>query len=275
MAANWKSADKETRVYCSTVAYILRERHTELSKAGGTGHLATNNSIHAGSMKEAKQRGTEGDHMNNSKLNESGVILCRPTIDSISLEEIKEKKVELQHMIDSLEEAIETKKSALQNIRSFSVPSINQHNHHLNRVAMESSATMICGNANLDFSTTDMRRPNQLGRTHQAIQGTQMPMIEGSYGENEIEFPAIAAVDHRAMLSNMMSTNRTYAKPFSFCTEIRSLGEQRRRSAPECRQTYEHGQFNAMFAARELGDADTAVVGMGMSSEAHEKDPYF
>jgi hypothetical protein len=187
MAANWKRADKETRDYCSTVAYILRERHTELSKAGGTGHLATNDSIQAGPMKEAKQRGTEGYHMNNSTLNESGVVFYLPMIDSISLEDIEEKTVELQRMIDRLDEAIETKKSVLhslknnENIRSFSAPSINQNNYRLNRVAMDSSARMICGNANLDFSTTEIRCPNQPGCTHEAIQGTQMPMIQGSY----------------------------------------------------------------------------------------------
>ena len=33
---NWKSADKETRDYCSTVMCPIRERQTELSEAGRT-----------------------------------------------------------------------------------------------------------------------------------------------------------------------------------------------------------------------------------------------
>ena len=32
MAANWKSADKETKDYCRTIARIVKERHNELSK---------------------------------------------------------------------------------------------------------------------------------------------------------------------------------------------------------------------------------------------------
>ncbi len=52
----WKSADKETKVYCSMVAHIVRERHTELSKAGGIDHLSTIDSTSTGPRKDVKQR---------------------------------------------------------------------------------------------------------------------------------------------------------------------------------------------------------------------------
>ena len=56
VAENWKSADKETKDYCSMVAHKVRERHTELFKVGGIGCLSTIDSISPGPKKEVNKR---------------------------------------------------------------------------------------------------------------------------------------------------------------------------------------------------------------------------
>ena len=54
VAANWNSADNETKNYCQEVARILKERHTELTKVGGLCCLSTIDSVSPGLKEEAK-----------------------------------------------------------------------------------------------------------------------------------------------------------------------------------------------------------------------------
>jgi len=80
VAANWKSADNETKYYCKEVARILKERHTELTKVGGEGCLPTIDSVVPGPIEEVKLRNADND----MKLTEFGAIFCLPTMDSES-----------------------------------------------------------------------------------------------------------------------------------------------------------------------------------------------
>jgi hypothetical protein len=45
IAANWKSAAKETKDYCEEVARIIKGRHTKLNKVEMTGCLSTTDSV--------------------------------------------------------------------------------------------------------------------------------------------------------------------------------------------------------------------------------------
>ena len=81
VAANWKSADKDTKDYCSTVARILKERHTELSEAKVIECLSMTDSINQGLNEETKQRSANSHRMNDSELTES---VCLPTMDYVT-----------------------------------------------------------------------------------------------------------------------------------------------------------------------------------------------
>ena len=282
IGATWKSADEETRIYCSTVARLIRERQIELSEAGGTGQLSTKDSFSPGS-EARKQQGANTNQMNDSKLTESGVMhfYCLPTIDSVSAnQEIETKKKELQRELVSIEQAIETKRREMH--RYSTIPrrascafsyqrtndscvapeSISLHadeqgtgSHKTIRkcapvtmyqqdhqVATDTSTTMTRDNANRDFSASEMRCPN-MSSPRQIIQAMQPPMIGGRYGDNnELQMSAIAAAYRRAIISNVMFANNR--SDWSNCSEVRSFGEQRRWSTPGCVETQKQELFN-------------------------------
>ena len=109
-----------------------------------------------------------------------------------------------------------------------------QQQYPHNRVATDSSATMMWCYGNLEFSNAEMPRPIPTSVCiQQGNQGTQMPMMKGSYGDNELEFPVISNVSQRAMLSNMMSAIHTSTQPIPHREGNRSFGQHRRWSAPE------------------------------------------
>lgn len=282
IGATWKSADEETRLYCSTVARLIRERQIELSEAGGTCHLSTKDSFSPGS-EARKQQGDNTNQMNDSKLTESGVMhyYYLPTIDSVSVyQAIETKKKELQRELVSIEQAIETKRREMHRystvprrascafsyqrtngscvVPESSSPHADEQgtgSHKTNRkcapvtmyqqdhqVATDTSTTMTRDNANLDFSASEMRCPN-MSNPRQVIQAMQPPMIGGRYGDNnELQFSAIADAYRMDMLSNVMFANNR--SDWSYCSEVRSFGQQRRWSTPECVETQKQEPFN-------------------------------
>ena len=94
VAANWKSAAKETKDYCVEVARIIKERHSELNKVGVTGCLSTTDSVGPGLMEEAKRRNA-GNETKDTEL-------CLPTIDSVSpgpKNDTKRRRVQLPRRV--------------------------------------------------------------------------------------------------------------------------------------------------------------------------------
>jgi hypothetical protein len=144
---------------------------------------------------------------------------------------------------------------------------IHQQYQH-NRDATISSAAMMCGS--LEFSTAKMHRPNlSAGHVRQGIQETQMPTMKGSYGDDGLQYPLIASVCQRAvMLNMMMGANRASEEPIS---QVRSLGEQRQWSAPECLPTFKQERFNATYEAQELDISDSDILGMWLTSKVQEE----
>ena len=83
VAANWKSADKETKEYCVEVARILKKRHTELTKVGGLICLSPIDSVSPGPTEEAKPRNFDNE-TKDTELTKFGAVFCLPGMDSAS-----------------------------------------------------------------------------------------------------------------------------------------------------------------------------------------------
>jgi hypothetical protein len=307
VAANWKTVDKETKDYCFMVARILKERHAELSETEGIACLATADSISPGPKKETKQKSAESNRMDDSESTESGMILCcLPTDQGIefpslpfSSEQANEiRRRELQRMIPkrarrialgdqqanqypgmcaptSIDRSVAHEQGMTDSYDNSStcVLRMYQQQYPHNRMATDSSATMMWGYGNLDLSNAEMPRQIPTSAcTQQGIQGTQMSIQKGSYGDDELEFPIISNVSERAMLSNMMSAIHTSKQPIPHREGYRSFAEHRRWSAPECLQTPKQEKFHAMYQAQELDIADSDVVGMWLTSKVQEEE---
>jgi len=84
VAANWKSADKETKDYFKEVVRILNKRHTKMTKVGGIGCLSAIDSISPGLREEAKPRNADSK-ASDTGLAKFGAIFCLPEeLDSVS-----------------------------------------------------------------------------------------------------------------------------------------------------------------------------------------------
>ncbi len=303
VAANWKSADKETKDYCLTVAHLIKERHAELSEAEEAVCLLKIDSTSPLPTEETKKRSAENNRMSGHKSTKSEVICCLPTIDFDCSGHANESKTrELQSPPFSFDQVIDARRRELQSMiprraRSYAfgyqrtnqnpgmfVPtSIDRpvaHKHGMtesfdnsstcamgtyqqqypnNRAATDSSATMTWGYGKSPVCT------------QQGIQGRQMSIMEGNYGDNILD-PVISNVSKRAMLSNMMSAIHTFKQPIPHREGNCSFAEHRRWWAPEFLPTLEQEQFHAMYRAQELDITDSDIVGMWLSSEVQEEE---
>ncbi|KAL3807734.1 hypothetical protein ACHAXA_000794 [Cyclostephanos tholiformis] len=301
--------DKETKDYCLTVARILKERHAELSEVGRMEGLSTMDSVVERPKKETKHRSADSNIKKNSELTESGVMCCIPTMDSISSGQANEIQREYLQSWIPKRASTDIGDQRINQYLSMCAPEridpvahergmmtshdasrtcvMGMYQQYLhNQVTTNSSRPIILSNA-------EMPRPILSGHIQQGIQGVQMKgsqgddeldfpimpfvscarvQMNGSHGYDGLEFPIIAHVSQRAMISNMISANRTSSKqPISHSEEIHSFTERRRWSAPECLQTSKHEQPQA-YDAQELDITDSDVVGMWLSSNVKEDD---
>jgi len=300
VASHWKSVDKETKDYCMTVARILKERHTELSEAEAIERLSMIDSINKGPKEETKQRSAKSNRTNNSELAE---LVCLPTMDYIDSEQANEKErrdllsstprrannavgdQQTNHYLGmcvpkSIDSVVHeqgttdnhdnSRTCATRMYQQYQTCAMRMYQQNQS-VQMFKDSGMMRGNANLDFSIDGMPRPNQPGRIQQGIQGTQMPMMNESYGGNELEFPIITNVSQRAMISNMMSAMHTSKQPILHHEGIPSIGEHRGWSAPEFLGSPRPEESHAMYEAQELDITDSDVFGMWLSSKIQEE----
>jgi hypothetical protein len=213
VAANWKTADKETKDYCLTVACIIKERHAELSEAEGVACLSTIDSISPGPKKETKQSSAKSNRMNDYESTESGAICCLPTDQQAN----DARRRELQSVIPrrasvafgyqrtnqyprmcvptSIDRPVAHEQgtdSYYDNSSTCVLRMYHQQYPH-NRMATDSSATIMWGYGNLDLSNSEMPRPIPTSAcTQQGIQGSQMSMMKGSNGDNDHGMCAVA-----------------------------------------------------------------------------------
>ena len=242
VAANWKSAAKETKDYCVEVARIIKERHTELNKVGVTGCLSATDSVGPGPMEEAKRRNAD----NETKDTE----LCLPTIDSVSSgpkNDTKRRRVQLPRRVthafgDQPSQQYLSMHAPVgifpvahdqdtMNSRDFSRTWLMDlyHQCHHSHASTTPNATTIWGN--------DMLQPMPLDvfQNIQLMTGSAGVQIGTDHQDAPQEFRAIMNASRRAAISSMMTLPGSVLMPEG----IRCIGEQttsnnRWYSAPEC-----------------------------------------
>jgi hypothetical protein len=299
VAANWKTAEKETKDYCSTVAHLIKERHAELSEAKTAVRLTTIDSISLGPKKETKQRSADKIHKRNAcDSTELGVLCCLPTMDYISSRQANETTqrglqtdvlvkssvafgyqqanqfpgMYVPTNIDPVDQEQSTMNSHDYNISTYLMMMRMYHQRFLhNQVIPESSPSATWGDGNINTSNTEMSHLIPSVLTRQRTQWTQMPMMKGGHGDNKIEFPILRNVSQRAVISNMMlSATHEPQQPIKHREGICSFEGQRRSSAPKVLQTSEQVQ-KSTYQVQELDVHDSDVVGMWLTCDAEEE----
>ena len=303
VAANWKSADKETKDYCVEVARILKERHTELTKVGGIGCLSAIDSISPGSREEATPRNADSE-ASDTGLAEFGAIFCLPTMDSVSpgqTNDTKRRKAQQpitathafgdqpsqqyhgMHASTGIFPAAHGQNNI--NIRDGSrtwvMDLIDQYHRH--QAASIPNATTMWGNDSLNHTTINMPQPMPSGVIQETIRTASMPIMTGNavsqmgtdHQDLRHEFRAIMNASKRASISNMMTSQRRAPMPHG----IRGFEQQpnpnfRRHSAPECQNPSELDSSRAIYDFQELDVADSNILDMWRSSKVQEIDEF-
>ena len=296
IAANWKSADKETKDYCVEVARIIKERHAELNKVGLTGCLSTTDSVGPGPTEEAKPRNAD----NETKDTE----LCLPKMDSVSpgpKNDTKRRRVQLprrlthafgdqpsqqyhgMHASTGIFPAAHGQNNI--NIRDGSrtwvMDLIDQY--HRDQAASIPNATTMWGNDSLNHTTINMPQPMPSGVIQETIRTASLPIMTGiavsqagtDHQDVRHEFRAIMNASKRASISNMMTLPGRAPMPHG----IRGFEQQpnpnfRRHSAPECQNPSELDRSRAMYDVQELDVADSNILDMWRSSKVQEIDEF-
>ena len=251
VAANWKSAAKETKDYCEEVALIIKGRHTELNKVGMTGCLSTTDSVGPGPTEEAKPRNAD----NETKDTE----FCLPTMDSVSpgpKNDTKRRRVQLPR---SLTHAFGDQPSQqylsmhapagifpvahdqdTMNSRDISrtwLMDMLYHQYHHSQASTTPNATTIWGNDSLNRTNINMLQPMPLDvfQNIQLMTGSAGVQIGTDHQDVPQEFRAIMNASRRAAISSMMTLPGSALMPEG----NRCFGEQpsldsRWYSAPDC-----------------------------------------
>ena len=276
VAANWKNAEKEVIDYCSEVARILKERHTELTKCRGIICLPTIDSVSPGSKEEAKPRNAD-----------IGAVYCLPTMDTVG----PGSKVQLpqratrafgdqpsqQYLsmhapmgifpFDHDKDAMNSRDSS----RTWLMDMFHQYQH--NQVATIPNATTVWGNDSLNCTTINMLQPmpSDVIREMQIMAGSARSQTGTYHQEVRQEFRAIMNASRRASISNMMTLPGRAPVPHG----IRSFGEQprpisRRYSSPEHQHPSEQERSMATYDIQELDVDDSNILDMWRSSKVQE-----
>ena len=235
VAANWKSADKETKDYCVEVARILKERHTELTKVGSIGCLSTINSISPGPREEAKPRNADRN-TKYTDLTEFGEIFCLPEeMDSVSPGSKSDTKRRNAQLPITATHAFGVQPSQqyhgmhasmgifpaahgqdTMDIRDGSRTWLMEmtYQYHLDQAASIPNATTIWGNDSLNRTAINMPQPMPSGVIEETIRTASMPIMTtpgNAMGQTGIDhqdiqhqFHAIMNANRRASISNMM-----------------------------------------------------------------------
>ena len=102
---------------------------------------------------------------------------------------------------------------------------------------------------------------------------TLVPIMTGSHGYNELQFPIITNVDRRASISNMMMGIRSFREQPIFQVNSLSLfGESGWPQAHDHTAGTQEKNLEAIYKAQALDIPDSDVMGMWESSEVHEGD---
>ena len=304
VAANWKSADKETKDYCVEVARILKERHTELTKVGSIGCLSTINSISPGPREEAKPRNADRN-TKYTDLTEFGEIFCLPEeMDSVSpgsKSDTKRRNAQLpitathafgvqpsqqyhgMHASMGIFPAAHGKDTM--NSRDGSRTSLMDmmYQYHHDQAASIPTATTIWGNDSLNHTTINTPQPMPSGVIQETIRTASMPIMTGEaasqtgtyHQDVRHEFRAIMNASRRVSISNMMSLQSRASMPRG----IRCFGQQqssnfRGYSAPDCQNPSELDRNRVIYDIQELDVANSNILDMWRSSKVQEIDEF-
>jgi hypothetical protein len=251
VAANWKSAAKETKDYCVEVARIIKGRYTELNKVEMTGCLSTTDSVGSRPTEEAKPRNTD----NETKDTE----LCLPTMDSVSpgpKNDTKRRRVQLPRRLThafgdqpsqqylSMHAPVgifpvahdQDTMNSLDISRTWLMDML-YHQYHHSQASTTPNATTIWGNDSLNCTNINMLQPMPLDvfQNIQLMTGSAGAQIGTDHQDVPQEFRAIMNASRRAAISSMMTLQGSALMPEG----NRCFGEQpspdsRLYSAPDC-----------------------------------------
>ena len=209
IAANWKSADKETKYYCVEVAHILKERHTKLTmrqyqanctplaplavrtqnQAGGICCLSTIDSVSPRPTEEAKPRNADSE-TKDTDLTEFGAIFCLPAMNSVSpgpkndtkqrtaMHAFGNKPSHQDHSMNAPKGIFvpvahgQDTMNSRDGSRTWSMNMIYQYHH--DQVAANPNATILWGNDSLNLTTIDRLQPTSSGDIHKTIRTAPM-----------------------------------------------------------------------------------------------------
>ena len=234
VAANWKSADKETKDYCVEVVRILKKRHTLLTKVGGIGCLSMIDSIGPGPREEAKPRNA-GSEASDTGLAELGAIFCLPEeLDSVSTGPKNDtERINAQLPVtstnafgDRLSQQYHGMHASLGNFpvvhgqnnmnsrdgsRTWLMDKIYQYHH--DQAALILNAIDIWGDDSLNHTTINMPQPVPLGVIQETNLTASLPIMTGNtvsqtgtdQQDVQHQFHAIMNASRRASISNVMT----------------------------------------------------------------------
>ena len=282
VAANWKSADKETKEYCVEVARILKKRHTELTKVGGLICLSPIDSVSPGPTEEAKPRNFDNE-TKDTELTKFGAVFCLPGMDSASpgpKNETNQQKgvhgpaiispVACEQCTVNIQDTVNSRDRS----RTWLKDMIHQYQH--NQAATIPNTTALWVNDGLNRTTFNMLQPMPSGVIQETIRTESMQTMTGSpvsqagtdhqYVEQE-KFRAIINASQRASISNMMTLPGRAPMPEG----IRCFGERpslnnSRYSATERQNHSDLDRSTATYNIQELNVDDSDILDMWHST---------
>ena len=210
VAANWKSADNETKKYCQEVARILKERHTELTKVGGICCLSSIDSVSPGLKEEAKPRNADNE-LKDSELTDFGLIFCLPTMDSESPTHDFKGQSSQQYL--SMHAPVRISLVTYEQDTMNSHDTIKTWLHSQAATIPNATTTTTRGNYSLDGTNRKMRQPRPSGVIQETPGTASMPIMTGSAFSHtgtdheyvQQEFRVIMNARRRATISNVMT----------------------------------------------------------------------
>ena len=282
VAANWKSADKETKEYCVEVARILKKRHTELTKVGGLICLSPIDSVSPGPTEEAKPQNFDNE-TKDTELTKFGAVFCLPGMDSASpgpKNETNQQKgvhgpaiispVGCEQCTVNIQDTVNSRDRS----RTWLKDMIHQYQH--NQAATIPNTTALWVNDGLNRTTFNMLQPMPSGVTQETIRTESMQTMTGSpvsqtgtdhqYVQQE-KFRAIINASQRASISNIVTLPVRAPMPEG----IRCFGERpslnnSRYSATERQNHSDLDRSTATYDIQELNVDDSDILAMWHST---------
>ena len=249
VAANWKSAAKETKDYCEEVARIIKGRHTELNKVEMTGCLSTTDSVGPRPTEEAKPRNADNENKDTE--------LCLPTMDSVSpgpKNDTKRRRVQLPRRVTPFGDQPSQQYLRMHapagifpvahdqdtmNSRDISRTWLMDmyHQYHHSQASTTPNTTAIWVNESLNHTNINMLQPmpSDVFQNIPLMTGSAGVQIGTDHQDVPQEFRAIMNASQRAAISSMMTLPGSALMPEG----NRCFGEQpsldsRWYSAPDC-----------------------------------------